>query len=122
MTERLMIENAQVAPMVSLVFDENWITYTLRFVVDFKKRRTTKDQIFSRVLNAARASNGKIVIAASTLEVTTCVHNRLQVRNLVKNQFRCLLPTPSTLPMRFSTKCVKRLMPFSTLMSRSRPR
>ncbi|MTB51246.1 mechanosensitive ion channel family protein [Lewinella sp. W8] len=71
MTERFMIENAQVAPLVTLVFDENWITFTLRFVVDFKRRRITKDQIYSQVLKAARASNGKIVIAASTLEVTT---------------------------------------------------
>lgn len=71
MTEKMMIEKARVAPIVSMVFDENWITFTLRFVVDFQKRRLTKDLIFTRVLEAVKASNGKITIASSTLEVTT---------------------------------------------------
>ena len=71
MTEKMMIENAQVAPMVTMVIDENWITFTLRFVVDFKKRRSTKDLIFSKALEAIRKSEGRIALASSSLEVTT---------------------------------------------------
>jgi hypothetical protein len=67
----MMIEKARVDPIVSMVFDENWITFTLRFVVDFQKRRSTKDDIFTRVLEAVKASDGKVSIATSTLEVTT---------------------------------------------------
>ena len=51
MTAKYMIEDARVDPMVTLAFDENWITFTLRYVVDFKKRRTTKNLIYLRVLD-----------------------------------------------------------------------
>ncbi len=71
MTKKLMIENAQVEPMVTLVFDENWITFTLRFVVDFKKRRKTKDEIFSKVLNLIKESDNRLEIASAGFEITS---------------------------------------------------
>jgi len=74
MTEKLMIEHAQIEPLVTLSFDENWITFTLRYVVDFKKRRGTKDLIFTKALESIRNSDDKIKLAASTLEVTTIIN------------------------------------------------
>ena len=70
MTEKLMIENARVEPMAQMVFDENWITFTLRYVVDFKSRRGTKDLISTKVLKAIRASEGKIEVASAAFEIT----------------------------------------------------
>jgi small-conductance mechanosensitive channel len=70
MTEKLMIEKARVEPMVQMVFDENWITFTLRYVVDFKARRSTKDLISAKVLKAIRTSNGKIEVASASFEIT----------------------------------------------------
>lgn len=69
-TEKMMVENAQVVPMVKMTFNENWITFTLRYVVDFKKRRGTKDILSRRVLEAIKNSNGKIAVATSAMEVT----------------------------------------------------
>lgn len=70
MTEKLMIEDAKVSPMVTLAFDENWITYTLRYVVDFQSRRITKDTVYKKVLEAINNSSSKIVIASTSIEVT----------------------------------------------------
>ena len=70
MTEKLMIENAQVAPIVTMAFDENWITFTLRFVVDYKKRRGTKDAIYTKVLEVIRNSEGKLAVASAAMEIT----------------------------------------------------
>ena len=70
MTEKFQLENAQVSPMVTMSFNENWITYTLRFVVDFKKRRSTKDILYTKILQAIQASDGKIEIASSSLDVS----------------------------------------------------
>ena len=70
LTETMRIEKAKVDPMVSMVFDENWITLTLRYVVDFKKRRMTKDLIFKKVLLAIRNSNGKVEVASTAFEIT----------------------------------------------------
>lgn len=69
MTEKLMIENAQVEPMVKMTFNENWITFTLRYVVDYKKRRDVKDLISRKVLSMIRNSNGKVQVATSSSEV-----------------------------------------------------
>lgn len=69
MTEKLMLENAQLTPMVKLSFDQNWITFTLRYVVDYKKRRGTKDIISRQLLKSIQNSNGKIEIATSSGEI-----------------------------------------------------
>lgn len=68
MTNKFRIEEAQVQPMVTLEFNEEWITFTLRYIVNYKKRRTTKDLIYSRLLEEIR-KEPKISIAASALEV-----------------------------------------------------
>lgn len=70
MKEKLMVENAQLKPMVKLTFNENWITFNLRYVVDYKERRSVKDIISRKILNAVRNSNGKVQIASSSSEIT----------------------------------------------------
>jgi small-conductance mechanosensitive channel len=70
MTEAFMVEKAKVEPFVSMTFDENWITFTLRYVVDFKARRKTKDDISRRVLKVIRESDGRIAVASAAFEIT----------------------------------------------------
>jgi len=70
LTNRYRVEEAQVEPMVTLEFNENWILFTLRYVVDFKKRRSTKDVIYGRLLEEIGKLDGQVKIASSTLEVT----------------------------------------------------
>lgn len=64
------IENAKVQPMVTMVFDENWITFTLRYVVDFKSRRGTKSTLSEKILTAIHNSNGKVEVASAAFEIT----------------------------------------------------
>lgn len=64
------IENARVKPMVSMVFDENWITFTLRYVVDYKSRRGTKAVLFDKILSAIKKSEGRIEVASAAFEIT----------------------------------------------------
>lgn len=78
MTNQYQIENARLEPMVSMVFDENWITFTLRYVVDFKSRRGTKDRIFTRILDSINASSGKIEVASAAYEITAFPKVNLQ--------------------------------------------
>ncbi len=71
LTKELYVENAQIKPMINMSFDENWITFTLRYVVDFKKRRGTKDLLFKKILESIRESKGKLEIASAAMEITT---------------------------------------------------
>ncbi|GAB5537916.1 MAG: mechanosensitive ion channel [Salibacteraceae bacterium] len=70
LAKKYRVETAQVEPMVSLAFDENWITFTLRYIVDFKRRRGTKTEIYTRALQRLKETKGAVEIANSTLEVT----------------------------------------------------
>ena len=69
LTNKYLIEEAQVSPMVTLRFNENCISFTLRYVVDYKKRRLTKDIISSKILDSL-ADNKNIRISTNTMEVT----------------------------------------------------
>ena len=70
MTNKYKIEDAQVQPLVTLTFDENWITFTIRYVVDYKRRRITKDQLYTRLLEEINNYENIIMIATSAMEVT----------------------------------------------------
>jgi len=70
MVNKYMIENAQVNPMITITFNENWINFTIRYVVEYKQRRSTKDKFFTNILNEVKNSSGNIEIAYSTLEVS----------------------------------------------------
>lgn len=70
LTDQVYIEKAQLTPMVTVGLDENWITFTLRYVVDFKQRRTTKDLLFTKILKAIKESNDKVSIAGASVAVT----------------------------------------------------
>ncbi len=71
MTEKYLIENAQLQPMVTLKITNDWVEFLLRYVVDYKNRRSTKDRISSRVLEVIEKSNGEIVLGASGFEVAS---------------------------------------------------
>jgi len=66
---KFLIEHARVAPTVTLSANENWIELTLRYVVDYKRRRATKDTLFTRILQEIDATDGRVGIAASTLNI-----------------------------------------------------
>lgn len=68
-TIKYAVENAMVEPAVFLIANDNWMEFTLRYVVDFKKRRSTKDEIFSYILDGVNQSNGKVSMASATFEL-----------------------------------------------------
>ena len=67
--KKFMIEDAVVEPTVMLTANQNWIELTLRYVVDYKRRRIIKDQLYTRILEEVDASGGRVGIAASTLNI-----------------------------------------------------
>ena len=70
MTGKYRVEDADVKPLVTLTFDENWITFTIRYVVDYKKRRSTKDRLFTRLLEEIEKYENIVMIATTSMEVT----------------------------------------------------
>lgn len=63
------LEDAQMEPMVSLIANDNWVEFTLRYVVSYKKRRTTKTLLFTEILKQVDASAGEVKFASATYQV-----------------------------------------------------
>lgn len=63
------LEDAHTEPMVSLVANDNWVEYTLRYVVNYKKRRSTKTELFTKILKEIEATNGEVKMASATIHL-----------------------------------------------------
>lgn len=63
------LEEAQTEPMVSLVANDNWAEYTLRYVVGYKKRRATKTILFTKIMTDIEATNGLVKMASATFQL-----------------------------------------------------
>ncbi|MCJ7756600.1 MAG: mechanosensitive ion channel family protein [Gillisia sp.] len=67
--KKYRLEDAQTEPMVSLIANDNWVEFTLRYVVSYKKRRVTKTELFTQILKKVEATNGEIKFASATFQL-----------------------------------------------------
>ena len=81
MLEKYSVERAGVLPMVTLVANDNWMEYTIRYVVPYTMRRTTKDALFTKILDAVNASQGAIVLASATFHLVDATPLRVRMMN-----------------------------------------
>lgn len=69
MLDKYSVERARVEPMVTLIANDNWMEFTVRYVVPFTRRRGTKDALFSQILDAVHASEGQLSLASATFHL-----------------------------------------------------
>jgi small-conductance mechanosensitive channel len=63
------LEHESIEPAVTLIANDNWLEFALRYIVDYKKRRSTKDRLFEHILQEIDKSEGKVAIASTTLQL-----------------------------------------------------
>ncbi len=63
------IEDAQVNPTLAITLTDNWIQFNLRYIVDYKKRRYTKNLLNEQISEKIKKTNGKVKLASTTLEI-----------------------------------------------------
>mgnify|MGYP001069849737 CR=1 FL=1 len=80
MLRHYRIESARVDPMVTVVATDNWVEYTLRYVVDYKHRRSTRDEIFRLILKRVDETEGSVQLASATYEVVALPQMDVNVR------------------------------------------
>jgi small-conductance mechanosensitive channel len=66
---KFRLEAARIEPMITLAANDNWIEFTGRYIVDYRKRRFVKDRLFTRILEEVDKSNNKIQLASATFEL-----------------------------------------------------
>jgi small-conductance mechanosensitive channel len=67
--DKYYIEDAQVDPSLAITLTDNWIQFNLRYIVDYKKRRYTKNLLHEEIGKRIEESNGKVVLASATYEI-----------------------------------------------------
>ncbi|MFH4967187.1 mechanosensitive ion channel family protein [Gaetbulibacter sp. M240] len=63
------IEDAMLDPTIAVTLTDNWIQFNLRYIVDYKKRRSTKNILQSEVYKEVLKTKGKVKLASTTLEL-----------------------------------------------------
>lgn len=69
MVRRYRIEDARIDPMVTLIANDNWIEFTVRYIVDYRRRRVTKDRLFTRILEEVDRAAPRVQLASATFEL-----------------------------------------------------
>lgn len=69
MVRQYRVEEANVEPMITLRATDSWIEFTVRYVVDYRKRRWMKDHLFTRILEEVDKSENRIRLASATFEM-----------------------------------------------------
>ncbi|WP_316931783.1 mechanosensitive ion channel family protein [Mangrovimonas xylaniphaga] len=63
------IEDAQVDPTLAITLTDNWIQFNLRYIVDYKKRRSTMHLLNNEINNRILQTKGKVLLSSSTIEI-----------------------------------------------------
>ncbi|WP_019415543.1 mechanosensitive ion channel family protein [Paenisporosarcina sp. TG20] len=71
MMRKFVIEDATTKPLVTLAVNDNWVEFTLRYVVEYKRRRIMKDELFTGILEEIERSSGRVKLASATFEVVS---------------------------------------------------
>ncbi|MEP0987152.1 mechanosensitive ion channel domain-containing protein [Ekhidna sp.] len=69
LVKKYLIENATTKPMITMIFNDNWVEFTLRYPVEYKRRRITKDKLFRSILKQIESSDGEVKLASATFEI-----------------------------------------------------
>ena len=68
-SKQYLLENAITDPTITLIANDNWVEFTVRYVVGFKSRRGTKDKLFTRILDEFAKSDRKVEFASTTVQL-----------------------------------------------------
>lgn len=69
LVQQYRLDPTEMDPRVFLIANDNWVEFTLRYVVDYKKRRATKDALFTRILEDIEQTNGRVGLASATFHL-----------------------------------------------------
>ncbi|MCI2229133.1 mechanosensitive ion channel family protein [Polaribacter sp. MSW13] len=75
------IEDAQVDPTLAITMTDNWVQLNLRYIVDYKKRRFTKNILHEEIGKMIEETKGAVVLASATFEIVKIPTVNLQDRN-----------------------------------------
>ncbi|GEM_PF-84151 len=67
--KKYLVEDARTSPMVTIVLNDNWMEFTVRYVVNYRRRRLAKDQLFTLLLEELEQTEGRVQLASATFQL-----------------------------------------------------
>ncbi|MFD1315639.1 mechanosensitive ion channel family protein [Namhaeicola litoreus] len=81
LVKNYLIENANVEPTLTLKLTDNWIEFNFRYVVDYKKRRITKDQLYKEIYKQFKINEPKVKLASATFSMVDMPDLNVNLKN-----------------------------------------
>ncbi|WP_452228069.1 MULTISPECIES: mechanosensitive ion channel family protein [unclassified Lacinutrix] len=75
------IEDAMVDPTLAITLTDNWVKFNLRYIIDYKKRRITKHVLNDAIRKEIEATNGKVILASTTIELIKIPEIQVGIKN-----------------------------------------
>ena len=69
MSENYQSQNPPLEPTVALAVNSGSLEFTVSYVVDYAKRTTMQDRLFTKIVEGAADSNGRLKFASSAITV-----------------------------------------------------
>lgn len=85
-TRRYLIEPETVEPVVTLAANDNWMAFTLRYVVDYKRRRWAQSRLFTHILDEIERTDGRVRLASTTIQLVEPDTFRVRVQGDGQNR------------------------------------
>ena len=86
MVNKYMIEDAMVEPMITIQVTDNWMEFTIRYIVNYRKRRSTKDVLFTRIIEEIDKTDGRVGIASTTLQLVDLPELSIRINDAMNRQ------------------------------------
>ena len=90
MQAKYRLEDAQTGPMVSLIANDNWVEFTFRYVGNYKMRRATKTELFTKILKTVEATNGDMKFASATFQLVEGPDIKIKMGTLLLGKSRII--------------------------------
>jgi hypothetical protein len=74
------IEHAQLEPTLAITLTDNWMSFNLRYIVDYRRRRATKHALQERISDEFAKTDGAVLLASVTFEIVKIPSIDLQAR------------------------------------------
>lgn len=84
-TENFPIDKVQISPQVTMKITDNWLEFTIRYIVDYNQRRKIRDILNTLIMEQIDKVADQISIASTTVAIVEVPHLQID-KNIGKSE------------------------------------
>ncbi len=75
-----------IEPAITLIANDNWLEFTIHYVADYKRRRKTKDILFTRVNDTEGHARGDRLLQAVSETIVQSIRKLVKALDIMTSQ------------------------------------